>query len=107
MDESRLRAEQLLTLSSGARRVSDLVAASEAPLHYEVIRHLLRVAEEGMIDVLGEAVDARLVKRGPDPFTYVPHDEATGAAIREALGDERVSRFREQITGASRRVLDE
>ncbi len=107
MDESRLRAEQLLTLSSGARRVSDLVAASEAPLQYEVLRHLLRVAEEGMIEVLGEAVDARLVKRGPDPFTYVPHDDATGSAIREALGEERVSRHREQIASAARRVLEE
>ena len=41
MDESRLRAEQLLTLSSAARRLSDLVAAAEQPLRYEVVRHLL------------------------------------------------------------------
>jgi len=106
MDESRLRAEQLLTLSSGARRVSDLVAAAEAPLRYEVLRHLLRAAEESMIEVLGETVDARLVKRGPDPFTYVPHDHATGSAIREALGEERIVRLREQISGASKRVLE-
>jgi hypothetical protein len=107
MDEQGLRAEQLVTLSSGARRVSDLVAAAAAPLRYEVLRHLLRLAEEGMIEVLGEAVDARLVKRGADPFTYVPHDEATGDAVREALGLERVARYREQIASATRRVLEE
>ena len=106
MDESRLRAEQLLTLSGGARRISDLVSASVDPLHYEVMRHLLRMSEEDMIEALGEAVDARLVKRGPNRFTYVPHDEATGEAIREALGEERLDRLRGQIAGASKRVLE-
>jgi hypothetical protein len=105
MDDSRLRAEQLLTLSSAARRISDLVAAAEAPLRYEVIRHLLRVSEETMTEVLEEAVSARLVRRGDDPFTYVPHDAATGDAIREALGNDRLIRFRQHIRGAEARVL--
>jgi hypothetical protein len=106
MDASRLRAEQLLTLSGAARRISDLVAASEAPLRYEVLRHLLRVSEETMTEVLEEAVHARLVKRGPNPFTYVPFDVETGAAIREALADGRLQRMREQLAGATRRVVE-
>jgi hypothetical protein len=107
MDRSHIRAEQLLTLSSAARRISDLVAAAESPLRYEVMRHLLRVSEETMTEVLEESVHARLVKRGPDPFTYVPADEATGAAIREAIDDARLRRLREQIAGASRRVFED
>jgi hypothetical protein len=106
MDGSRIRAEQLLSLSSAARRVSDLVSASEAPLRYEVMRHLLRVSEETMAEVLEETVRAKLVRRGPDPFTYVPSDEETGAAIREGLGPERLARLRSQIAGASIRVLE-
>ncbi len=106
MDASQLRAEQLLTLSSAARRISDLVAAAEIPLRYEIMRHMLRVSEETMTEVLEEAVHASLVKRGPNPFTYVPHDEATGAAIRDALDGERLQRLRDQITGASKRVLE-
>jgi hypothetical protein len=106
MDESRLRAEELLTLSSAARRIADLVAASEAPVRYEVIRHLLRVSEETMTEVLEEAVRARLVRRGADPFTYVPHDERTGAQIRDALGDERAGRMRRQLAAAAERVFE-
>lgn len=106
MDSSRLRAEQLLTLSSAARRLSDLVAAAEGPLRYEVMRHLLRVSEETMTEVLDESVHARLVRRGPDPFTYMPADEATGEALREALGPERLTRLRAQIAGATERVVE-
>ena len=106
MDGSYLRAETLLTLSSSARRVSDLVAASETPLRYEVIRHLLRVSEETMIEVLEEAVAASLVIRGPDPFTYVTQDEETRLAILLGMGDERARRARAQIESASRRVFE-
>lgn len=106
MDHSRQRPEQLLTLSSAARRISDLVAASEVPLRYEVMRHLLRVSEETMTEVLDEAVHTGLVKRGPDPFTYVPQDEETGAAIRDALGEDRLARLRAQIAGAMARVFE-
>ena len=65
----RLRAEQLLTLSSAARRLSDVVAAAETPLRFEVMRHLLRVSEETMIEVLEEVVTVGLVRRGDDAFT--------------------------------------
>jgi hypothetical protein len=106
MDESRARAEQLLTLSSAARRVSDLVAASEAPLRYEVMRHLLRVSEETMTEVLEEAVFARLVRRGSDPFTYVAYDETVGHDLREALGEQRLERLRAQVSGATQRVFE-
>jgi hypothetical protein len=106
MDESPLRAEQLLTLSSAARRLADLVAAAQAPLRYEVVRHLLRVSEETMIETLDEAVLARLVTRGPDPSTYVPFDDATGAAIRDGMVPERLDRLRAQIDNAARRVFD-
>ena len=104
--DSRLRAEQLLTMSSAARRLSDLVAASPGPLRYEVVRHLLRVSEETMTEVLDEAVHARLVKRGPDPFTYGPADDATGEAMREALGPDRLARLQSQIAGATERVVE-
>jgi len=107
MDSEPLRAEQLLTLSGAARRLADLVAAAGAPVRYEVLRHLLRVSEETMTEVLEEATNARLVARGSDPFTYVPHDAATGAAIAEALGPERAERMRGQIEGARRRVFDD
>lgn len=106
MDEDRARAEQLLTLSSAARRVSDLVAASEVPLRYEVMRHLLRVSEETMTEVLEEAVFARLVRRAENPFTYVPFDDETGADLREALGEDRLRRLRVQISGATQRVFE-
>jgi hypothetical protein len=104
--DSRLRAEQLLTLSSAARRLSDLVAAADAPLRYEVMRHLLRVSEETMTEVLDEAVHARLVRRGSDPFTYIPADPQTGAAIRDALGPDRLARLQSQIAGATERVVE-
>ncbi|MDP9237314.1 MAG: hypothetical protein M3P30_07955 [Chloroflexota bacterium] len=105
MDESPMRAEQLLTLSSAARRLSDLVAASEQPLRYEVVRHLLRVSEETMAEVLEETVTLRLVRRGADPFTYVPFDNATGQAIRASMDPERLARLRMQVEGARSRVM--
>lgn len=107
MDRARLRAEQLLALSGAARRVSDLVAAAEMPLHYEVMRHLLRVSEETMTEVLEEAVGASLVRRGDEAFSYVPFDDATGAAIRDAMGEDRRERLRQHIQSAARRVLPE
>jgi hypothetical protein len=106
MDESRLRAEQLLTLSSAGRRLSDLVAAATAPLRYEVVRHLLRVGEEDMTSTLEEVVELRLVKRGPDPFTYVPFDNETSDAIRGSMAPERLARLRAQIESASQRVFE-
>jgi hypothetical protein len=105
MTNDGMRAESLMMLSSAARRISDLVAASEAPLRYEVIRHLLRVSEETMTEVLEEAVRAGLVKRGEDPFTYIPATEALGEELREALGEDRLATFRRQIAGAKSRVL--
>jgi hypothetical protein len=105
MDEQRLRAEELLTLSGAARRVADLVAAADAPVRYEVLRHLLRVSEETMAEVLEEAVRARLVRRGEDPFTYVSHDDSTREAIRDGLAD-RAARMRQQLASAAERVFE-
>jgi hypothetical protein len=104
MDEGEPTAEQLLYLSSAARRLSDLVAAAEAPVRYEVLRHLLRVSEETMIEVLEEAVGAQLVARGSDPFTYAPYDERTGVAVRAGMDNERLARLRGQIEAARQRV---
>ncbi len=104
--DDRLRAEQLLTMSSAARRIADLVAASTRPLHYEVLRHLLRVSEETMTEVLEEAVRMRLVRRGDDPFTYVPYDDTTGAEIAGAMDEERLLRMRRQIESAAARVFE-
>jgi hypothetical protein len=106
MDESRIRAEQLLTLSSAGRRLSDLVSAAEAPLRYEVMRHLLRVSEETMTETLEEVVEIRLVRRGPDPFTYVPFDDPTGDAIRASMDPDRLTRLRSQIASATARVFE-
>ena len=50
-------------------------------MHYEVLRHLLRVSEETMTEVLEEAVRLRLVRRRDDPFTYVPYDDELRAEI--------------------------
>lgn len=107
MDDMPLRAEQLLTLSSAARRLADLVAAAETPLRYEVVRHLLRVSEETMAEVLDETVKLRLVRRGPDPFTYVPFDESIAEALRDGIGGERLARMRSQIQSARMRVMGE
>ena len=107
MDESRFRAEQLLTLSSAARRLADLIAAAERPVRYEVLRHLLRVSEETMIEVLEEAVHVRLVRRGEDPFTYMPYDDAVGAEIREGMLPERLERLRRRLESAAERVFGE
>ena len=106
MDASRSRAEQLLTLSSAARRLADLVAAAERPIHYEVLRHLLRVSEETMVEVLDEAVHVRLVRRGDDAFTYLPFNDALGAEIREGMAAERLERLRRQIDAAAQRVFE-
>ena len=102
----RARAEQLLTMSSAGRRLSDLVAAAEAPLHYNVMRHLLRVSEETMTEVLQEAVDLGLVRRTDDPLFYVPGDDAIEAEMRDALGPERLARMRAQIASAASRVFE-
>ncbi|MBF6600293.1 MAG: hypothetical protein IVW36_07275 [Dehalococcoidia bacterium] len=107
MDPHRLRAEQLLTLSSAARRIGEIVAVAEAPVRYEALRHLLRVSEETMTEVLEEAVSAQLVKRASDPFTYEPHDTATGAAIAAGIEAERTARIRAQIARATRDVREE
>jgi hypothetical protein len=106
MDESRLHAEELLTLSGAARRIADLVSAAETPVRYEVLRHLLRVSEETMTETLEEAVRARLVRRGQDAFTYIPYDDGTGNAIREGIGPERTQRMRRQLASAAERVFE-
>jgi hypothetical protein len=104
--DQRARAEALLTMSSAGRRLADLVASAEAPVHYNVMRHLLRVSEETMTEVLQEVVELGLVKRAGDPFTYVPADEKTGEEMREALGHDRLARHRSQIASATRRVFE-
>ena len=106
MDESRRRAEQLLTLSSAARRLADLIAAAGAPVQYEVLRHLVRVSEETMTEVLQEAVDAQLVRRASDPFTYVPYDDEVASEISRGIDPERVERMRRQLENARREVFE-
>lgn len=93
-------------MSGAARRLADLVAVAPAPLRFEVMRHLLRVSEESMIETLEEAVALDLVKRGPDAFTYVPFDDATRASILEGIAPERAARLRAQIDGAASRVFE-
>src|SRR5690242_7389162 len=104
MDASRRRAEQLLTLSSGARRLADVIAVAEEPVRYEVLRHLVRVSEETMTEVLQEAVDAQLVRRAADASTYVPYDDEVASAIRAGIDAERTERMRRQIEHARREV---
>ena len=106
MADTDRRGEDLLMLSSAGRRLSDLVAVATAPLRYEVVRHLLRVSEETMTETLEEVVGLNLVKRGPDPFTYVSFDDATRAEIVEHMLPERLERLRRQIEGASKRVWE-
>ncbi len=106
MDDDGLRAERLLTLSSAARRIADIVAAAESPVDYAVLRHLLRVSEETMTETLEEAVHAGLVKRGADAHGYVPDSEQVGEEIRDAMGEERRDRIRSQVASASRRVFE-
>ncbi|MEX2225208.1 MAG: hypothetical protein WEB52_02015 [Dehalococcoidia bacterium] len=104
--DSRPRAEQLLTMSSAGRRLVDLIAAAEEPVHYNVMRHLLRVSEETMTEVLQEVVELGLVKRAGHPLLYVPGDEDIGQEMREALGPDRLARHRAQIASAARRVFE-
>jgi len=104
--DGRPRAEQLLTMSSAGRRLADLVAAAEAPLHYNVMRHLLRVSEETMTEVLQEVVELGLVRRGEDPLLYVPGSDAIGEEMRDSLGPERLGRHRAQIASATQRVFE-
>lgn len=104
--DDRLRAEQLLTLSSAARRIADIVAVAPEPVRYEVLRRFLHVSEETMTEALEEAVSARLVRRAGDPFTYEPHDPETGAAIAAGIDTGRRARMRAQIAGAARSVFE-
>lgn len=105
-DADGIRAEQLLTLSGAARRLADIIAASEQPVRYEVLRHLLRVSEETMTEVLEESVHVRLVKRGDDPFTYVPYSPEVAADIAAHMDPERRDRLRKQIASATTRVFE-
>ena len=100
------RAEQLLTLSTVARRLADMVAAAEEPLRFEVLRHALRVPEGDAIAALREATDVGLVRRDADPDSYVPADDATAAAIRDGLDGERLTRLRALIASATARVFE-
>lgn len=102
-----MRAEQLLTLSSAARRIGEVVAVAGAPVRYETLRHLLRVSEETMTEVLEEAVAAGLVKRAGTPFTYEPGDPKTGAEIAAGIDEQRTQRMRAQIARAARDILEE
>ena len=106
MGPDGLRAEQLLTLSSAARRIADVVALAPEPVRYEVLRHLLRVSEETMVEALDEAVAAGLVRRGDDPFSYVPVDVETGAAIADGIDAQRAARLRAQIARATADVSE-
>ncbi len=106
MDESRLRAEQLLTLSSAARRIGEVVAVAGAPVRYETLRHLLRVSEETMTEVLEEAVAAELVTRAGTPFAYEPHDPEIGAEIAAGIDEQRTQRMRAQIARAAADILE-
>ena len=106
MAEPRRRAEDLMMMSGAGRRLADLVAAATAPLRFEVMRHLLRVSEESMIETLEEAVALDLVKRGADAFTYIPFDDATRDDILEGMDAARIERLRAQIAGASSRVFE-
>ncbi|MHB8375946.1 MAG: hypothetical protein ACYDEB_03210 [Dehalococcoidia bacterium] len=105
--DARLRAEQLITLSSAARRIADIVAVAEAPVRYEVLRHFLRVSEETMTEALDEAVGARLVKRAGDASTYEPYDAQTGAAIADGIDAVRRARIQAQIAAAARSVFED
>lgn len=100
------RARRLLMLSSAGRRLSDLVAVSESPARYEVLRHLLRVSEETMTEVLEEVIHAGLVKRAEDPFTYISGDEETGREIVDGMAPGRADRLRGQLRRASERVFE-
>lgn len=107
MDDARFRAERLLTLSSGARRLADIIAAAEGPVRYEVLRHLLRVSEETMSEVLEEAVHVRLVRRDADPLMYLPWDEALRDELRSHMTPERIDKMRAHLAGAAERVFGE
>jgi hypothetical protein len=102
----QIHAERLLTLSSAAKRITDFVAVAREPVNYAVLRHLLRVSEETMIEVLEETIHVRLVRRGDDPFTYVPHDDTVGAEIRETMPPDRLARLRAQLASAAERVFE-
>lgn len=82
-----------------------MVAAAEEPLRFEVLRHALRVPEGDAITALREATDAGLVRRS-DADSYVPADDATGAAIREGWDGERLARLRALIASAKARVYE-
>lgn len=106
-DEERIPAEQLLALSSGARRIADVVAAaSPSSVRYEVLRHMLRMPEEAMVGALAEAVSAKLVRRSGGPSSYVSWDAALAAEIAGGMPLERLDRMRRQIASASERVFD-
>ncbi len=106
-DDERIRAERLLMLSSGARRIADVAAAAwPSPVRYEVLRHLMRMSEEAMVAALEEAVGARLVRRGDGPSSYVSWSGALAAEIAGGMPAGRVERMRRQIASAAERVFD-
>ena len=80
-------------------------AAAEGPVRYEVLRHLLRVSEETMSEILEEAVHVRLVRRTDDPLMYVSWDEALREELRSHIAPERAAKMRAHLAGAAERVF--
>ena len=82
----------------------ELLSVSSVPLSYEVLRHVLRVTEEDMIETLAETVRSGLVRRVEGRPVAYDLSADMARAVRESLGDERSGRLRQQVDAARERV---
>ena len=104
-DPSEDPRKRLASLSGGARRLLDHVAALDGSAGYAVLRHLARVSEEDIIEDLREVVEAGALAALPGrPNVYDFPDEALRAFVVAEAGVERLSRLRARAQAARRRV---
>lgn len=97
--------QRLAGLSSSARRLLDYVAVMEGGVRYAVVRHIVRVTEEDLVEDLKEVVDAGILTALPgEPNLYDFADESVRSAVLAEIGDARAPKLRQRAEAARRRV---
>lgn len=96
--------QRLSGLSSSTRRMLDYVVVLEDGARYEVLRRMIRLTEQDMIDDLREAVDAGILRVLPgEPNTYAFVDDAIRDVVLAEAGEQRLPKLRAKAERAQGR----